>query len=158
MEQRPSKAWVTGSTPVGRTNFIINITMKLSDLFENTSPLSPFDRTTTDLPTYDQALKLPDYFRDEKGITFEIVEMTPDQYIQKCADGFGSSVEKTISSRDPEKVNLYAQQMSQGQKFPMLLLNYVNSRFRNQEGIHRAMAAKKLGVQQVPVMITQEER
>lgn len=42
----------------------------------------------TDLPLYDQMMKNPEYYRDEKGMEFEIIDMPPQTYIDLCVEGF----------------------------------------------------------------------
>ena len=119
-------------------------------LTESRNPAG-FDTTTTGMPHYDDMMELPEYFEKEKGYRFRKINMTPDEYIMRAAKGFGSSVAAITSSREPEKVEDYAQKMLGGERFPMLTLDYSRGSF-TQEGIHRAMAAKKANLDIVPVL------
>lgn len=116
------------------------------------------DDPQTGMPTYDNMLQNPDYFARAKRRKHGVVLMSPDEYIQKAFRGFEKmndhnklSIEDVISSRDPKRVKKYAQQMQSGEKFPTIVLDY--SLGFSQEGLHRALAAKILGIEEIPVMI-----
>lgn len=126
--------------------------MKLSSLFEEQT-LYPFKKDSTDLPHYDDAIKNPEYFKKNKDLQFKLMELSPDQYLEAAAQGFKSTIDKMTGSRDLELVNKYIKNMQDGDKFPMLLLIYNKNGSFSQEGIHRAMAAKKLNIPKVPVMV-----
>ena len=137
----------------------------LQELYEQVT--MPFDPNHTDLPSYDDMLKDPNYFRKRKNKEFKVVYMTPDEYVDHAADGFkrdGFSREQLVSSRDTDVIDRYAQKMKNGEKFPMLMIDH-SSRMGfdgkkqenfGQEGLHRALAAKKAGVKRIPVMIVRD--
>lgn len=80
-----------------------------------------------------------------------ISEMTPDEYMDRCSkEIFSVPVEDTYDSmEDPSKAHEYAQMMKDGTKFYMPYLDVKN---KQQEGRHRALAAKELGIKIIPVL------
>lgn len=120
---------------------------KILETLKKLIKIEPFSRKTG-LPLYDDMLKSPEYFREKKGKEFEIVEMSPSEYIHQCALGFKTNEENLRKTRD---VN-YFEKMLEGEQFPMPLLDYSGNHF-GQEGLHRAMAAEYLGIRKIPVMV-----
>lgn len=117
----------------------------------------PFDASTTDMPMYDDMLKDPEYAK-QKGHSFEVEWMRPDDYIQQSAEGFGSSYNRLQQTRmDTGKVGEYAGLLRSGHTFPMLVLHTTGDKRFTQEGLHRAFAAKEVGFEKVPVMIVKTE-
>jgi hypothetical protein len=103
-------------------------------------------------------VSLHDYKRFEKGLDSRIEYMTGDQYIEKCAnDIFHMSMEKTLSPVDWDIVHKYANDMKNGDKFPIPYLDY---HYKQQEGRHRALAFKEaFGKDAVmPVLIISDSR
>ena len=111
-----------------------------------------------------------DYFKEVKGYDSKIELMSPDEYINKCVQGFyeREASDKTFDqykeeiidfrrmSVDEKDVNLiekYKQMWINGQNPPMLYIEYGNNNFYGQEGMHRALAAKDLGIKLIPVLI-----
>jgi len=124
--------------------------------------LYPFYTDTTEMPDYDDMIKalqnnderLLNYFDKEKGFKPELVKMSPDEYIDTVVKGFNSTRKNVERERDPEKVDRFAKKMKDGEKFPILTLDYTrNDKRVSQEGIHRSLAAIKVGVNEVPVLI-----
>lgn len=116
-----------------------------------------FDKTTTDMPFYDDLIKsieengyMRNYFREEKGLESAMTEMSPDEYMSLVDEGFSGDV---MSGVDPAKVSDYAEKMQQGEKFPTLMLDYARGKRLSQEGRHRALAAKQAGANSVPVLM-----
>jgi len=115
-----------------------------------------FEDKKTGMPTYDDMMADPDYFARAKRRKHGIVMMSPDEYINKAVKGFKQSdpdatAESVIRTRDPDLISKYAKQMQTGAKFPTIMLDY--SIGFSQEGLHRALAAKQLGLDEIPVMI-----
>jgi hypothetical protein len=82
-----------------------------------------------------------EYKKFDKKRDSEIIYMTADEYIKRCSDVFGVSVKDTINSaRNPKNIDIYAEKMLSGEKFPVCYIDYV---YRQQEGRHRALAFKK---------------
>jgi hypothetical protein len=84
---------------------------------------------------------LNDYMRYEKGQDANIVYMTPNEYLERCAkDIFNSTYEKTVGNIKKYNsgiISKYAKDMLNGDKFPLPYLDYV---YKQQEGRHRALA------------------
>lgn len=128
----------------------------LDALFEDVNVMTqPFDRTSTGLPSYDDMLRIPEYFEKEKGIIFMIQDMSPQEYIQRAQEGFAKHHDyhgDILDTRNNRLAKEYAQKMLDGETFPMPYLDYTNLSFE-QEGLHRAMAAMIAGVPTMPVMV-----
>jgi GNAT superfamily N-acetyltransferase len=101
-------------------------------------------------------MKDPEYMANKKGMVGKIEWMSPKEYIDKCVAGFRSIGEpgEVQRGRDPKLIKKYAQEMQSGDKFPMLELDYRGG--FGQEGLHRAMAAQAIRVEEVPVFVTTE--
>lgn len=113
-----------------------------------------FKTDSTGIPTPDDILfGDPEYFATRKGVVGEVTQMSPDDYIQKCIQGFRTQGETgdIVSSRSPKLINKYAKMMKDGVKFDMPILDYRDE--FSQEGLHRALAAKKLNASTIPVAI-----
>ena len=139
--------------------------MKLQDLFET----SPFSSVTTDMPMYDDMLKaddyLKDYFREQKGITFKVTRMSPEEYVASVSKAKDIPMERLRATREAAKVAEYAKQMKEpgSKKFPILTLDYARfppgtrpgsrGKYLSQEGLHRAFAAIDAGVDILPVLV-----
>ena len=116
-------------------------------IFESVSPESVFDFSRDDYPSeYLPTTKVgsvsgQEYKKFDKGKDSEIVYMTADEYIERCSDIFGVTVKDVINSaRNPKNIDIYADKMLSGEKFPLCYIDYVSSQ---QEGRHRALAFKK---------------
>lgn len=80
----------------------------------------------------------------------ELIFMSPKQYIYTIARNFGNiSYEDTLLHINHDKINLYAEQMKKGAKFPVG--NYQENSSL-QEGRHRAVALMKLGCNCMPLI------
>lgn len=80
-----------------------------------------------------------------------IAEMSPDEYLDRCAkEVFNISTTRMINGI-PEKENVqkYATMMLTGTKFDM---PYIDAKQKQQEGRHRALAAKANGYKTIPVL------
>jgi hypothetical protein len=124
--------------------------MRACDLFEQFG----FKTDSTGMPTPDDIIwDDPDYHRRRKGVTGEVVYMSPEVYILKCIEGFRSQGETADirNGRYDEKIDKYADMMRSGTKFNMPMLDYRNG--FSQEGLHRAYAAQKAGIEKMPVAV-----
>lgn len=102
-------------------------------------------------------MKDPDYQRTYKGEDMQVVRMTPHQYLQHSAGIF--SKEKEISPRElfkqrlssgKEEIQKLMTKMIRGEPLDMPWLDYVNG---GQEGLHRAIAAERLGIPHIDVAV-----
>ena len=105
-----------------------------------------------------------------KGKKIDIVDMTPDEYIKESAKLFGTTP-KSLEKGRIENTKLYGgqelidkiknsmKQIMEGKKVkfgndeydgfaPVALYAY-----KQQEGLHRAIAAKQLGIKKIPVIV-----
>lgn len=118
-----------------------------------------FTTNTTDMPFYDEMLRKPEYFKEAKGLEFKIVDMDPQDYLDRVAKEFKKTNPEAGSFdtyANQDLINEYAQKMSAGEKFPMLTFDTRNG--FSQEGRHRAKAAIKAGIRKVPVMMVNKIR
>lgn len=95
---------------------------------------------------------MPLYSIIQKSKTAKLLFMTPDQYIYNIAREFGNiSYDDAVSGTfiQKGKVDKYAQLMLKGEKFPV---PYFTRGKKLQEGRHRALAAKKIGCEEIPVI------
>lgn len=99
--------------------------------------------TTMDIPAFDSDLK--------EGIGF-IAEMSPDEYIDRISYEVFHTTKEAAIICDYDNVKEYAKMMAEGVKFDMGYLDYSREP-AGQEGRHRAMAAKLLGIDTIPVYI-----
>lgn len=110
---------------------------------------TPF-KCDTDTSYYNDFLNAKDlkYMQEQKNRTGEVVLMTPEEYVQECADKiFKGRVtpKELIAQRYASKteddtllIDKYIADMKHGDKFPLCYLNYPSSA---QEGLHRMIAA-----------------
>lgn len=131
----------------------------------------PFNVKTTDLPFWDAALKKPAYFKKVKGVTRRIKFMSPDEYFRRINKGrrqdpLYDDLKDFAQYANPKLVDKYTVAMRHGSAFPMPGLEYQVTKARpmeslpmtvrvSQEGRHRALAAKKLGIDRMPVLLLQ---
>ena len=90
-----------------------------------------------------------------KGKTATVVEMSPDEYMERAYRQIFKKPSKRGSAfaeipETSEKVTQYAEAMRNGEKFPLPYLDYTNA---GQEGRHRALAAKMAGIDKIPVVV-----
>jgi len=121
---------------------------------------------TTEMSYYDGIVKYPRYHKQAKGICSEIVQMSPDKYFEESAKLHFKAKEMKIYSKEvlhdmakreqdithPKWVNIYYQKAKKGSKMPIPVLNFESN---EQEGRHRAMVAKKMGLSKIPVLIVE---
>lgn len=92
-----------------------------------------------------------DYKRLVKGLQGEIVYMAPMEYIRRLGtDIFKCSTDRVLRGVDQNNVDEIAAKMTAGTKYNIPVLDLAN---RTQEGRHRALAAEKLGVKKIPVLV-----
>lgn len=111
---------------------------------------------------------MKDYTREVEGYTSKIEWMSPDEYIYACA-GDSENKEESIRfmtetrrrSYDHKGRNLieeYKKRWINGENPPMGYLIYVNGKYWGQEGLHRAIMAKDIGVDLIPVLVINRKR
>ena len=96
------------------------------------------------------AFENPIYFMLEKGKEFKLLHISPDSYLSRIAIGFGGlSRDDLMAAVNMNLVHKYANDMKRGDKFP---IGYYTLEKPDQEGRHRALACKELGVTSMPVI------
>lgn len=116
----------------------------------NKLPKEIFNRTKTDIPWYDNMMENPEYFKENKGVVFEIKEMTPDEYFQATANMNKTSMgaeENMVFSESQERIK---RAVEGGAK---LYLPYLDYKDNSQEGRNRAHFAKSIGIKSIPVLV-----
>ena len=104
---------------------------------------------------YDSMIKNPSYFKKAKGKKFTIKLMSPDQYMKEVAKQQKTSVGFQYERIEPKLVKKYKEMTLAGSPMSMLTIESTEH-YTGQEGRHRAMVAKELGVKKVPVMIIED--
>lgn len=108
----------------------------------------------TDLSDYDDLVDDPSWGA-RKGKEFEIINLRPMTYLQRTEHGFGTNNSRQEEMLQKEKIIDYARKMYNGEKFPLLTIDYSKDNF-TQEGRHRAYAAYLMGASTVPVMLVKK--
>lgn len=114
---------------------------------------------STGMPYYNSFYsdELEDY-QDLQNKTFEIVEMSPEEYFEECAKlKHTTSDELKQQRRKHSKLDQYITDMENGDKFPMPVIDYV---WKTQEGLHRMYAVGEIygWDEKVPVMVIKKYR
>jgi hypothetical protein len=120
------------------------------NLIGSKAPKLPGFSTTTDIPMYESMVKLPDYYAKEKGLIYHYETMSPDEYLDRSDKLLGVTRVESSLLIGPGRVDRYAKMMKSGIEFDIPYLDYKHG---DQEGRHRALAAKKAGYDLIPVMI-----
>lgn len=110
-----------------------------------------FDITVGDTPNDQDFLRLGG----------KLTVMSPDEYINKVVDEFvkkeGSSREQVLKSREPVKDQApYVFDQLENNNAKPLTIDTTKD-YVEQEGLHRALAAKELGITEVPVIVDGSE-
>lgn len=101
------------------------------------------------------ALKGVPYMNDKKYIDkadkIYLYTMTPDTYIIKAAKILGMTYEQVINTRLKDHHSyLYIGKAAKNGSLTIPVLDYNNN---TQDGLHRAMWAKEVGLKQIPVFV-----
>lgn len=110
----------------------------------------------TGMPMYDNMITIEDreYFKENKNVTYSIVEMSPLDYLMKCTKGFSAyynTIDELLDSRMSNYEKLLQTENLDSIEWNMPMLDY--SKGFAQEGITRAMIAFKMEVETIPVMV-----
>ena len=150
---------VLGGNPK-RLEFIENFRTKLkeSDDFDygtgDVNGSDIFDTSTTGTTGSWKDLLLGndvDYYKNKKNLVGEIVQMSPQEYYEACADMFSSKKHKKVTANDLKQQREYDKKTldylktvitDKKKKFPIAVLDL--SYYPGQEGLHRMMVAGDL--------------
>ena len=101
-------------------------------------------------------LKNPNYFKKDKGKKCKIVYMSPDQYMKEVAKQQKTSMmfqyEVPVMQSKLQRIRDY---IKAGNKLPLLYIENTEH-CHTQEGRHRAIVAKELGLKKIPVLVVTE--
>lgn len=137
--------------PRDKEQYIINVYSRKNEEFVNSTGMS----------YYDDIINKPDYFQ-KKGRYITKIMMSPVAYIETCVEGFrnnGSSTDynSLYNSRSDDRKDIEEyKDIIQNGKMDTPVLHYDLSEdgyYFDQEGIHRAIAAKELGMKFIPVYL-----
>jgi len=92
--------------------------------------------------------------RYQRSMEGKVVQMTPEEYLDRCAQLQGNSIHTQHELLDRSKIRAFAERMSKGEKFALPYIDYYQ---KQQEGRHRVMAAKYMGCQVVNIGVFNEE-
>ena len=118
----------------------------------------------TGIPHYDAMMDNPEYYREKKGLEFDIEFMSPTEYIEEITDLFASYdemykeykgykfsfIDTLMRGARIEGVMKIRKLMQEGTAFNLPMIDWGSM---GQEGRHRAVAAHLLGVEEMPVMV-----
>ena len=111
-----------------------------------------------------------EYYKINKNVEGDVVYMSPDEYIDTAARGqyeeqkrinpkityeeFKSDIEgRRVSKESLDKIR---NAIKEGKKINIPHLEYTEEGLVGQEGYHRAIVAKELGLKQMPVLLVRE--
>ena len=114
-----------------------------------------------------------DYMAEMKNMKGDLVYMSPDEYINECVTGaqqgyFSDGLSKPFDELKKEMIQWrrmstteeggslieqYKDRWVKGEQPSMGYIIYHDGEYFGQEGLHRALMAKDLGVQTIPVLI-----
>ena len=119
---------------------------------------------TTGMPIYDKMAKDPEYFKEAYGMTFMIVDLKPQEYLDAIAIGFYNLEKDDAEERGEKfpsigeytdivmgmrvqkrKLAALRRAVKTGIKFSQPYIEFRPGCFFVQEGHHRALLAKELG-------------
>ena len=131
--------------------------------------ISPNDNTTFDIHNPGDYVKnFVSWNKDFEGISAKqkqkyehclaskIIMMKPSSYIRKCMDIHQKGYETLVTNNvDFQKVNKYAEDMLNGDTFPIPYLNYV---YAETDGLHRVLAYQRAFGEEVELPVLEIHR
>ena len=132
-----------------------------------------FNSTSTGMSMYDDVLN-DKHYAETKSRFPKIVEMSPDEYIEICNKGFNKnyskygnseyikSKEDLIKTRTDKQLEKLKEKFGKV-KFDMPMISYDTREdgdieMSSQEGLHRALLAREMGIKKIPVAIFSTKR
>lgn len=90
------------------------------------------------------------------GYEAKIENLTPDEYLRACAKQKGQTVEQLIKDRKDKSYTNLVKELGKSKTINNSI--WLDQSSLQQEGIHRAMALKKLGVKTIPTLVVSNKR
>ncbi len=127
-------------------------------LLNESSLIAPYFSDKTGVPFYDDILKKPVYMFWKKRVYGIIEYKSGMEYLSDCAAMQKTTVKEQIkfieNSNGLELVKKYERDMLDGDKFPMIFLDYDSNL---QEGRHRALAVHNINPKLlIPVLVIEQ--
>ena len=140
------------------------------NIFKGETGISDFD-SHFDNTIVANGMTRREYYEKVKGITGKVVFISPDEYLERATRGQWEAmrpnqrsdwknyddfktyvVEKQRISED--KIKALQDKLKKGERWNIPSLEYdkETGKLRSQEGYHRAILAKRMGIKQIPVM------
>lgn len=132
-------------------NYLKSLFPITEESVDNKTSLNGISLIKTGTPFLDQMIENPSYYFFNKQIEARIEIMSPQEYLDKC--GIMQNNKDDIENSSvisQENLKKYADKIKSGEIFPLPYLDYSS---KGQEGRHRAIVLKRLGVQEMPVLI-----
>jgi len=112
--------------------------------------LEPFYSDRTGEEFYDLGLRSPDAFQSIHSLTIKIISLEPSEFYRFSAKAKGTPLVLEWSRINNNLVDRYMHHMSSGYKFE---IPYIDFHTKKSGGGNTVMAAKKLQVSKIPVVI-----
>lgn len=114
----------------------------------------PFSLKASDIKGWTEVFKRPAAAK-KRGASARIEFMSPREYFEKIQKGEGKRwpVEDYIDDTESFRILQYARDMEKGAKFPLPGMEFQGKIYAGQEGRHRVLAARKLGIDRIPVLV-----
>lgn len=151
------RAYAKDPNPLGSATGSVASTSAPKNFVEEPWTLDDLDAPGLTANQFDYA-KDPAYFSEQKDISSEVKRLTPDEYLNEGAKILASGGRRSTTpdeiiaqrSGDRESIDFLKERMQSGKNVGVPYLNYKTGA---QEGMHRALAAKELGMETIPVQI-----
>lgn len=111
------------------------------------------DKTPENAPGNYASLR--DYYNKNKW-EVSVIEMSPKDYLYNSYSNKLDEWDKYSAIQEVAKdasIGKYAEQMRNGDRFPIVSIDYDDNGWLGQEGRHRALAAQQNGVDTIPVLV-----
>lgn len=151
--------------PKSKTEFTNNLWNKIDkNIAESGSNIvkasdgSEYTFDITDNSSYSKAYKaaLSGMPVSINGREAKIENITPDQYLAACAKQKGQTVERLTADRIDESYFKLIKKLGKSKTINNSI--WLDQSSNQQEGIHRAMALKKLGVKTIPTLVVSKKK
>lgn len=151
--------------PKSKTEFTNNLWNKIDkNIAESGSNIvkasdgSEYTFDITDNSSYSKAYKaaLSGMPVSINGREAKIENITPDQYLAACAKQKGQTVERLTTDRIDESYFKLIKKLGKSKTINNSI--WLDQSSNQQEGIHRAMALKKLGVKTIPTLVVSKKK
>lgn len=151
--------------PKSKTEFTNNLWNKIDkNIAESGSNIvkaidgSEYTFDITDNSSYSKAYKaaLSGMLVSINGREAKIENITPDQYLAACAKQKGQTVERLTKDRIDESYFKLIKKLGKSKTINNSI--WLDQSSNQQEGIHRAMALKKLGVKTIPTLVVSKKK